>query len=287
MDIGSYYSRSIDLFAKNPMLAFPTLIGYILIYAITFIATLFLLFGVYGFNFNDFGQNSALMSSPDWGVLWLSLGISIVIMISTWIISSMIYAATIGMSKKIISGKSPDLGNGWKYVKKNLLKILGIYILEFLLTCAACIPLIIGFAAVIYYSGNSLSIIGVLIGGLITVILVIAILVLFIFTYQSAIVGKKSIVGSLKESYKLVRKDFFNIIVVLVINAFVIGTIILLLLFINFFIGIIPFVGWIISAILSIIVYTIVFPYFTLVLTYLYMDIKDMLPEEADIIINK
>ena len=279
MDIGSYYSRSIDLFAKNPMLAVPTLIGYILIYAITFIATLFLIFGVYGFNFMDYSPS---FSSPDWGVIWLSVGIIIVIGIITWIISSMIYAATIGMSKKIISGKSPDLGNGWKYIKKNLLKILGIYILEFLLALAACIPIILGVAAVIFYPDNFLSIIGAFIGGLITLILIIAILIFLIFTYQSAIVGKKSIIGSLKESYKLVRKNFFDIIVVLIINAFVIGTIMTLLLFFNIIIGLIPFIGGIITAIIGIIVYTIIFPYFTLVLTYLYMDIKDMLPKEVE-----
>ncbi len=280
MDIGGYYSRSIDLFAKNPMLAVPTLIGYILIYAITFIATLFLIFGLYKFNFMDY--NSSFMSSPDWGVIWLTVGIIIVIGISTWIISGMISAATIGMSKKIISGKSPDLGNGWKYIKKNLLKILGIYILEFLLALAACIPLILGIAAVVYYPNNFLSVIGIFIGGLITIILVIALLISLIFAYQSAVVGKKSIIGSLKESYKLVRKNFFNIIVVLIINAFVIGAIMVVLLFINLFIGLIPFIGGIISAIIGIMVYTIIFPYFTLVLTYLYMDINDMLPNEVE-----
>jgi len=281
MDIGSYYSQSINAFTKNPMLAVPTLIGYILIYAITFIATLFLIFGIFGFNFTDYSQSStALMSSPDWGVIGLALGISIIILVITWIISSMIYTATIGMAKEIILGQSIELGIAWEYIKKNILKILGIYVLEFLLACVAFIPLILGIAAVIFYSGNYLSVIGVMIGGLITILLIIGILIFFIFTYQSAIINNNSIIGSFKESYKMVKKNFFEIIVVLIINAFVIGAIMVILLFINFFLAIIPFIGGIISAIIGVIIYSIIFPYFTLVLNYLYMDKKDMIPEE-------
>lgn len=278
MDLSSYYSESINGFTKNPLLAAPTAVGYVLIYVFTFILTFLWIFGFYGSDILNY-SNSTMTSTPDLGAIWILMGIVALIFIITWIITSFIYAATIGMSKKIVLGEKPELDAALKYGKKYLLKILGVYIVEFILSAAASIPLILGIILLITYPGNSLSILGMMIGGLISVLLFIGIFVFFIFTYQSVVVGKNSIIGSFKESYKLVKKNFFDVLVVLIINALIMGTVIFLTFFINLFIGIIPFIGWIISTIISVIIYSITLPYFTLVLNYFYMDMKDMIPD--------
>jgi len=281
MDIGSYYSESINGFTKNPLLAVPTLVVYTLIQVITYLALFLGFFGLYGSDLFSLSQNpTSALNTPDLGSLWIFTGIMILVLIVTWVLSSFMYAATIGMSKRIVLGDKPELDVAWKKGKKYLLGILGVSIIMVILSIVAFIPFLVGIILLAIYPDNNLSIVGVIIGGLISAILIIALYLFFIFTYQSVVVHKKSIIGSFKESFKLVKKNFFEVIVVLIINALIIGAISIAVAFISAFFGIIPFVGWIIGAILGIIVNTIILPYFTLVLTYFYMDIKDMIPEK-------
>jgi hypothetical protein len=84
---------------------------------------------------------------------------------------------------------------------------------------------------------------------------------------QSIVIGKKSIIGSIKESIKVFMKNKLQVFLVAIINlAIAIG--------ISFVLGLIPFVGSILNALTGI----ILTPYFALVVTYLYMDVKDEIP---------
>jgi hypothetical protein len=221
------------------------------------------------------------MNTPDLGASLMFLGIMGVIVIISWIISSFMYAAIIGMSKRVVFGEKPDLGVALKYGKKYLLKILAVNFIFGILVLITVIPFVIGLILIIADPTNGLSILGLIIGGLITLILLAVVYLFFIFTFQSVIIGKKSIIGSFKDSFKTVKKNFFEVVVVLVINLVIIGAISLVTAFITSFLGIIPVVGMILGVIISILVNSLILPYFTLVLNYLYMDIKNMMPEEA------
>ncbi len=283
MDIGGYYSKSINGFTKNPLLAVPAFVGYLLISVITYGALFLGIFSLYGSDLYNYSQNStSALNTPDLGASLMFLGVMVIVLIMTWIISGFMNAATIGMSKKIIFGKRPDLGDALKYGKKYLLKILAVSFIFGVLAVITMIPLLLGAILIAVDPNNGLSILGLIIGGLISVILLIGVYLFFIFIYQSVIIGKKSIIGSFKDSYKVVRKNIFEVIVVLIINALIIGAISFVVGLISAFLGIIPIIGMILGIIISIIVNSLIFPYFTLVLNFLYMDLKNMIPEEAE-----
>jgi hypothetical protein len=58
MDIGDYYSKSINGFTKNPLLTVPAVIGYLLINIITYVALYLGMFNLYGINIFDYSQSS-------------------------------------------------------------------------------------------------------------------------------------------------------------------------------------------------------------------------------------
>ncbi|MGF7118871.1 hypothetical protein [Methanobacterium oryzae] len=283
MDIGDYYSKSINGFTKNPLLAVPAFVGNILIYIITYGAMFLGIFSLYGSNIFDYSQNStSALNNPDIGTSSMFLGVMIIVLIITWIISSFISSATIGMSKRIVLGERPDLGVALKYGKKYLLIILAVSFIFGILVAITIMPLIIGIILIAVDPSSGLGIVGLIIGGLITLILMMFIFLFFIFIFQSVIVGKKSLIGSFKDSYKTVKKNIFEVIVVLIINALIIGTISIIVALITSFLGIIPIIGLILGIIISIIVNSVIFPYFTLVLNYFYMDLKGVIPEKAE-----
>ena len=278
MDIGDYYSKSFKGFTKNPKLALPTFLGYLLMYGIIAIMAMVLVFGVLGTEFlTNITMGTINPSSIDYtnliSYMLLLYGIMAIVGL---IVSSYMSAATIGMSKSIIKGNKPDLGVGIKNGNKYFLKII-------------LVSIIIGF---IFALSIILSVGGLLIDrayGLFPVLTIIGFLValimwviclLFIFVNQSIVAGKESVIRSFKDSYKLFRKNIFEVIGVLIINFIAVICIVACLTFINMFLSIIPILGSILGLILGIIVYSIVFPYFTLVLTYLYMDKKDLIFHE-------
>ncbi|NYB50944.1 MAG: hypothetical protein HVN35_00010 [Methanobacteriaceae archaeon] len=124
-----------------------------------------------------------------------------------------------------------------------------------------------------------------IIGVLVSFIFWLAVPTIFIFANQSIVVGEKSIIGSLKESFRLLRENIADVIVVLIINLVLLICVMALLGFINLILSIIPILGSILGIILNIIVYTLLYPYFALVLTYVYMDKNEIIysdPENFD-----
>ncbi|OPX57213.1 MAG: hypothetical protein A4E25_02462 [Methanobacterium sp. PtaB.Bin024] len=280
MDIGDYYSRSFNGFTKNPKLALPTLLGYLVIYGISMVIMVIFIFGTLGTDFltnvttGNFNPNSV-----DFANLMQSFIILYgIIAIVSFIVSSYMSAATIGMSKSIINCEMPDLGVGFKNGNKYFLKIIAVsIIIGFILM----LSLIFGIAGFLFDHAYGLFPVLTIIGILLALILWI-ITLLFIFTNQSIVVGEESVFGSLKDSYQLFRENIFDVIVVLVINFILMVCIIAVLTFINMFLSIIPILGSILALILTIIVYSIIFPYFALVLTHLYMDKKELISSDPD-----
>ncbi len=283
MDIGDYYSRSFKGFTNNPKLALPTLLGYILIYGITIIMVLILIFGVLGTDFlTNTTSGTFNPSSMDFSNMILYILIIYgVIAIVGLIVSSYMSAATIGMSKSIINGEMPDLGVGLKNGNKYFLKIIAVTII---IGIIMVVPIFLVVAGLLVDRAYGFFPILTIIGVLVSLIIWICTL-LFIFANQSIVVCDKSVIGSLKDSYKTFRENLSDVIVVLVINFIIMICIMAVMFLFNAFLSIIPFVGSILAAVLGLIVYSIMFPYFTLVLTYLYMDKKDIMavdPEYVD-----
>ncbi|MBI5680591.1 MAG: hypothetical protein HZC47_06855 [Methanobacterium sp.] len=276
MDIGDYYSNSIEGFRKNPKLAVPVLVGYIGMYVIALILGLIVIVALFGMGSLSTGQfNINSMNYTSIGTLFVFY---LAILVIIFVISCCIAAATIGMSKKIINGEKPELDAGLKSIKKYIIKIALVSIIFGLILVVFTLPVVAGIA-VDYMYGLFPAL--TIIGGLVAVCLWIVTYILFMFTYQSIIVGKKSVIGSIKDSVKVLKKNLLEVIVVLVINAVILLGIGALMFFINMFLGLIPIVGAFIGLILSLIVNSLTYPYFTLVLTYLYMDKKDKITADS------
>lgn len=278
MDLGDYYGKSFEGFKKNPNIAAPALVLNVISIVLGFILGIIMFFMLVGNDFLTTGLMSENMTSlPSAGSLFLIFIASVIILVIIALIQIFVYASTIGMSKRVIMGDRPELNVALKYGKKYFLKILAVSIIIGILMALMCIPLALGiFLDYTYNLGFILT----AIGGLITAIGIIVIWLLVIFAYQSIVVGKKSIIGSLKESLKLLKKRPFEIVIVLIINAVILVIIGLVVFVLNLFLGIIPILGGFLGAIISLAVNTLTFPYFTMVLTYLYMDVKGVLPEE-------
>jgi len=278
MDIGDYYSKSFKGFTKNPKLALPTFLGYLLMYGTIAILAVILVFGVLGTqfltnattgNFNPSSINYASLIS----YILLLYGVMVIVGL---VVSSYMSAATIGMSKSIINGNMPDLGVGIKNGNKYFLKII---LVSIIIGLIFALSIIFSVGGLLVDRAYGLFPVLTLIGVLVTLIIWVTCL-LFIFANQSIVAGKESVIGSLKDSYELFRKNIFEVIGVLIINFIAVICIVACLTLINMFLSIIPILGSILGLILGIIVYSIIFPYFTLVLTYLYMDKKDLISQE-------
>ena len=278
MDIGDYYSKSFKGFTKNPKLALPTFLGYLMMYGVIAIMAVILVFGVLGTefltnattgNFNPSTINYANLIS----YILLLYGIMAIFGL---IVSSYMSAATIGMSKSIIKGNKPDLGVGIKNGNKYFLKII---LVSIIIGLIFALSIILSVGGLLIDRAYGLFPVLTIIGFLVALIMWV-ICLLFIFVNQSIVAGKESVIRSFKDSYKLFRKNIFEVIGVLIINFIAVICIVACLTFINMFLSIIPILGSILGLILGIIVYSIVFPYFTLVLTYLYMDKKDLISPE-------
>ncbi len=260
MDIGDYYSKSFTGFTKNPILALPTLLGYILIYGISIIVgivSFFFLLGPDFFSSGNFDPNSINYSSL--GVIFI---FGIIITLISLIISSYMSAATIGMSNRIINGEMPNLGVAVKNGNKFFLKIILVSIIIGLLLAIFALPALLG---LLIDGAYNLFPVLTIIGCLVSLILWIVTPIIFIFANQSIVVCQKSVIGSLKDSVKVLRNNIADVIVVLIINFILSGVIILVLAFINIFLSIIPILGSFLSLILNIVIYSILFPYFALV----------------------
>lgn len=276
MDIGDYYSRSFNGFTKNPKLALPTLLGYLVIYGISMVIMVIFIFGTLGTDFltnvttGNFNPNSV-----DFANLMQSFIILYgIIAIVSFIVSSYMSAATIGMSKSIINGERPDLGVGFRNGNKHFLKLIAVQLIMLVILMIFAIPIIIGF--IVDY-GYGLTPALTLIGGLVSLVLWLVTMVLFTFTYQSIVVCEESVIGSIKDSIKVIRENIFDVIIVLIINIIMALCIGFVFGIVNLVLSFIPILGSILSIILQAIMTCIISPFFILVLTYVYMDKKDLI----------
>lgn len=273
MDIGDYYSKSFKGFTNNPKLALPTLLQYVILLVITFVAMALLLFSALGTEF--FTNGNINPSSTDLTALIIPFGLFyLIVLISSLIISSYMSAATVGMSKSIINGERPDLGVGFRNGNKHFLKLIAVSLIMLVILMIFAIPIIIGFI-VDYAYGLTPAL--TLIGGLVSLVLWLVTMVLFIFTYQSIVVCEESVIGSIKDSIKVLRENIFDIIIVLIINIIIAFCIGFVFGIVNLVLSFIPILGSILSMILQAIMACIINPFFVLVLTYVYMDKKDLI----------
>lgn len=266
MDVGEYYSKSFNDFKENLSIAIPSLVGIILTFVIMIIAGLVVSFGFLGLqSFNGIVAPD-YVSSVSFTAVLISVLIIIIAVVISLIINSFVYAATIGMAKKILEGEKPGLEVAWKSGKKYFINILAVSIIMGLIGIVLTIPLLLGLIlfSVSYILGAVISVLGILILIVGFILLVLA----FFVVNQSIVIGRKSIIGSIKASIKVLMENKLQVFLVAIINlAIAIG--------INFFLGVIPFIG----SFLNVLAGIILTPYFILVVTYLYMDVKGRLPK--------
>ena len=166
---------------------------------------------------------------------------------------------------------SASLDIAWKDGIKFFPKIFVVSIIKTVLTAVVAIPLILGF----YLLFNNMILSGIsvlLIGSIILFIGYILISLIFFVFNQSIVVGQKSIVDSIKDSYNIFWDNKLTVFLVALINA-------VISLGIGFILGIIsmpltvvagPFAAQIVGLLVSI----IHVPNFALVMTYMYMELK-------------
>lgn len=263
---------SIQWISENPKLALPTLFEQIFIMIITFLAMILLFFSVLGPEFLTTGKISA--NSTNLTALIVPFIIFFIIWMISLIISSYVSAATIGMSKSIVFGEKPDLGLGFRNGNKYFLKIIAVSIIRLILLMVSAIPLISGvFADYAYGIAPALTLIGVLV----SLVLWVVTMILLIFTSQSIVVCGESVIGSIKDSIRVLRENISDVIIVIVINIIIVFCIVFVFVIINTILSLIPIVGSLLSIILQVIVACLITPFLTLVLTYVYMDKKGLI----------
>jgi len=271
MDIGDYYSKSIESFRRNWKITVPSIVASILTV---------LLFTV-GF----FGVMATL--SPNLSIMWnfklsifsqinlntlLTAGmILLIIEILIFVINAFRTAATVGMAKQIIMDGSASLDIAWKDGIKYFPKIFVVSIIKMILMVIVAIPLILSF----YLLFNNMILGGIsllLAGSLIFFTGYILISLIFFVFNQSIVVGQKSVIGSIKDSYNIFWNNKLTVFLVALING-------VISLVIGFILGIIftplaVVAGPLATQISGLLVSIILVPYFALVMTYMYMELK-------------
>ncbi|OEC88743.1 MULTISPECIES: DUF7847 domain-containing protein [Methanobacterium] len=271
MDIGDYYSKSIESFRRNWKITVPSIVASILTV---------LLFTV-GF----FGVMATL--SPNLSIMWnfklsifsqinlntlLTAGmILLIIEILIFVINAFRTAATVGMAKQIIMDSSASLDIAWKDGIKYFPKIFVVSLIKMILMVIVAIPLILSF----YLLFNNMILGGIsllLAGSLIFFTGYILISLIFFVFNQSIVVGQKSVIGSIKDSYNIFWNNKLTVFLVALING-------VISLVIGFILGIIftplaVVAGPLATQISGLLVSIILVPYFALVMTYMYMELK-------------
>ena len=250
MDIGDYYSRAFKGFTENPKLAIPTLFEQIFLLIITFLAMALLFFSVIGPEFLTTGKIHANSTDP------IALIVPIILFSITVMISS---------CRKIF----------FQLAQANhFLKIMAVSLIIGLILLFFTIPILIGFFVDYTYGITPIL---TLIGALLSLILWLVTMVLFMFTSQSIVVCGESVIGSLKDSFRVLRENIFDVIIVLIINIIIALCVGFVFGIINMALSLVPIVGYLLSIILQVILACIINPFFVLVLTYVYMDKKGLI----------
>lgn len=274
MDIGDYYSKSIESFRRNWKITVPSIIASILT-VLLFIVGLFGVMETLSPNLSITGNfTPSIFSQINLNTLLTAGLILLIIEIMIYIINAFRTAATVGMAKQIIMNGSASLDSAWKDGIKFFPKIFAVSIIKTVLTVIIAIPLILGF----YLLFNNVILGGIsalLIGSIILVIGYILISLIFFVFNQSIVVGQKSVIGSIKDSYNIFWNNKLTVFLVALINA-------VISLGIGFILGIILMplavvagpVGPIVNQLAGLLASIIIVPYFALVMTYMYMELK-------------
>ena len=271
MDIGNYYSKSIESFRRNWKITVPSIVASILT-VLLFIVGFFGVMATLSPNLSIIGNvTPSIFSQINSNTLLTAGLILLIIEILIYIINAFRTAATVGMAKQIIMDGSASLDIAWKDGIKFFPKIFVVSIIKTVLTALVAIPLILSF----YMLFNNMILSGIsvfLIGSIIFFIGYILISLIFFVFNQSIVVGQKSVIGSIKDSYNIFWNNKLTVFLVALINA-------VISLGIGFILGIIsipltvvagPFTAQIVGLLVSI----ILVPYFALVMTYMYMELK-------------
>ena len=271
MDIGDYYSKSIESFRRNWKITVPSIVASILT-VLLFIVGFFGLMAILSPNLSIMGNfTPSIFSQINLNTLLTAALILLIIEILIYVIDAFRTAATVGMAKQIIMDGSANLDTAWKDGIKFFPKIFVVSIIKTILTAVVAIPLILG----LYLIFNNMILGGIsalLIGSIIFFIGYILISLIFFVFNQSIVVGQKSIVDSIKDSYNIFWNNKLTVFLVALING-------VISLGIGFILGIIsmpltlvagPFASQIVGLLVSI----ILVPYFALVMTYMYMELK-------------
>ena len=120
MDVGDYYTKSFESLKENLNIVIPSLVGIILVFAVVFIVILLIIFGALGLGFDIGGLSPGVIGT----YAILLIAILFLTLIVVGLIFSFVSAATIGMAKKIIKKKTPDLDVAWKSGKKYFITLL-------------------------------------------------------------------------------------------------------------------------------------------------------------------
>ncbi len=271
MDIGDYYSKSIESFRRNWKITVPSIVASILT-ALLIIVGFFGVMATLSPNLSIMGNfTPSIFSQINSNSLFTAGLILLIIEILIYIINAFRTAATVGMAKQIIMDGSASLDIAWKDGIKFFPKIFVVSIIKTILTAIITIPLILG----LYLIFNNVILSGIsvlLIGSIILFIGFILISLIFFVFNQSIVVGQKSVIGSIKDSYDIFWNNKLTVFLVALINAVIsmgIGLILgIISIPLTFVAG--PFATQIVGLLVSI----ILVPYFALVMTYMYMELK-------------
>lgn len=276
MDIGNYYSKSVESFRRNWKIAVPSIVASILT-GLIFIVGFFEIMAALPLNLNLMGTliTPFIFSQINQNAVITAGVIFIIMEFLLFIINVVRTAATVGMAKQIIIQGSASLDFGWKSGIKYSPKIFVVSIIKTILESIALIPLILGFYLLFAYS--LMSAIFVLLAGFIIFLIGAVLLSLIFFLFnQSIVIGQKSIINSIKDSFYIFWDNKLTVFLVALINA-------VISLGIGFLIGLIltpltvvtgPIGLQITTQIAGLLVGIVLVPYFALVLTYMYMDLK-------------
>lgn len=271
MNIGDYYSKSIESFRRNWKITVPSIVASILT-VLLFIVGFFGVIATLSPNLSSIWNfTPAIFSQINLNTLLTAGLILLIIEILVYIINAFRTAATVGMAKQIVMDGSASLDIAWKDGIKFFPKIFVVSIIKIILTAIVTVPLILG----VYLIFSNAIISGIsllLIGSIVFLIGYVLISLIFFVFNQSIVVGQKSIVDSIKDSYHIFWNNKLTVFLVALING-------VISLVIGFILGIVlmpltvvtgPFVTQIAGLLVSI----ILVPYFALVMTYMYMELK-------------
>ncbi len=271
MNIGDYYSKSVESFRRNWKITVPSIIASILT-VLLFIVGFFGVMATLSPNLSSIWNfTPAIFSQINLNTVLTAGLILLIIEILIYIINAFRTAATVGMAKQIVMNGSASLDSAWKDGIKFFPKIFVVSIIKIILTAIVTIPLILG----VYLIFSNAIISGIsllLIGSIVFLIGYVLISLIFFVFNQSIVVGQKSIVDSIKDSYHIFWNNKLTVFLVALING-------VISLVIGFILGIVlmpltvvtgPFATQIAGLLVSI----ILVPYFALVMTYMYMELK-------------